>query len=99
MLMPFGAAASSGKNVVWMFSSTLHRQALVENADHAVVVLDGDRGRRHLARRFRIAAAAARRQDVPPSTRCVCHDEVAAARRQVAVGTAFEQRRPRLRST
>ena len=68
-----------------------HGQALLEDAQHAVVVLDGDGRRRHLLRRLGIAAAAAARENRAAVDALRLPGQIAAAGRQVAVRAAFEQ--------
>ena len=68
-----------------------HRRPAIEQPHQAVVVLDGERGRRHLRRRLRVAAAAAGREDGAAVGHLRAPREVAAARRRVVVAAAFEQ--------
>ena len=68
----------------------LHRHALVEHADHAVVVLDGERDRRHALAGVVVARAAAGREDRAAVGMLLLPRQVAAARRHVAVAAAVE---------
>ena len=67
-----------------------HRLAALDQADDAVVVLDGERRRRHLLRRLGVAAAAVAGEDRAAVDTLRLPRQVAAARRRIGVGAAIE---------
>ena len=70
-----------------------HRLAVLEQADEAVVVLDGQRRRRHLLRRLRIAAAAVAGEDRAAVDALRLPRQIAAAGGKIAIAAAIEHDR------
>ena len=67
-----------------------HRLAVLEQANEAVVVFDGERRRRHLLRRLRIAAAAVAGEDRAAVDALCLPRQIAAAGGEIAVAAAIE---------
>src|SRR5688572_27073164 len=73
-----------------------HRLIALEQADDAVIVLDGERRRWHLLRRLWIAAAAVAGEDRSAVNTLGLPRQIATAGRKIAVGAAIEDGRDAL---